>query len=349
MRYNPLGNTGLFVSELCLGTMTFGNSPGQYAAASGVTQEQAEAIIRRGFDAGINFIDTANVYAGGQSETMVGQALKHLGITREQVVLATKAEHATGGGPNDGGASRYHLLNEVKASLKRLGTDHIDLYQLHGWDPATPVEATIRALDEMVRQGLVRYVGVSNWAAWQIAKALGKADLLHAERFQSVQAYYSLAGRDLEREVVPVVEAENLGLLVYSPLAGGYLTGKYRENKDEGRRATVQFPPVDEQKGAGVLAAMDKIAAAHGTSLAAVALAWLRHQPAVTSIILGIKQPAQLDDNLKATELNLTADDLQALDAASAPTPEYPGWMLAHSSAARQQLLMTGQLAPQYG
>jgi aryl-alcohol dehydrogenase-like predicted oxidoreductase len=162
MRYNPLGNTGLFVSELCLGTMTFGNSPGQYAAASGVTQEQAEAIIRRGFDAGINFIDTANVYAGGQSETMVGQALKNLGIAREQVVLATKAEHATGGGPNDGGASRYHLLNEVKASLKRLGTDHIDLYQLHGWDPATPVEATIRALDELVRQGLVRYIGVSN-------------------------------------------------------------------------------------------------------------------------------------------------------------------------------------------
>jgi aryl-alcohol dehydrogenase-like predicted oxidoreductase len=349
MRYNPLGDTGLFVSELCLGTMTFGNSPGQYAAASGVTQAQAEAIIRRGFDAGINFIDTANVYAGGQSEEMVGQALKSLGISRHQVVLATKAEHATGSGPNDGGASRYHLLNEVKASLKRLGTDHIDLYQLHGWDPATPVEATIRALDDLVRQGLVRYIGVSNWAAWQIAKALGTAERLHAERFQSVQAYYSLASRDLEREVIPVAESENLGLLVYSPLAGGYLTGKYRAGNAEGRRATVQFPPVDEQKGAGVLAAMDDVAKAHNTTLAAIALAWLRHQPAVTSIILGIKQPHQLDDNLKATELTLTNDDLQALDAASAPAPEYPGWMLAHSSAARQHLLISGQLAPQHG
>jgi aryl-alcohol dehydrogenase-like predicted oxidoreductase len=275
---------------------------------------------------------------------MVGQALKSLGISRQQVVLATKAEHATGSGPNDGGASRYHLLNEVKASLKRLGTDHIDLYQLHGWDPATPVEATIRALDDMVRQGLVRYIGVSNWAAWQIAKALGTA-----ERFQSVQAYYSLAGRDLEREVIPVAEFENLGLLVYSPLAGGYLTGKYRAGNAEGRRATVQFPPVDEQKGAGVLAAMDNVAKAHNTTLAAVALAWLRHQPAVTNIILGIKQPHQLDDNLKASELTLTNDDLQALDAASAPAPEYPGWMLAHGSAARQHLLISGQLAPQHG
>lgn len=194
MRYNTLGRTGLFVSEMCIGTMTFGQSGGPYAAASGVMQDDAEAILRRAFDAGINFIDTANVYAGGQSEEIVGRALSSLGIARKDVVLSTKFEHGTGTGPNDGGASRQHILHEVHGSLKRLGTDYIDLYQLHGFDPATPVEDTLRTLDDLVRQGLVRHIGVSNWAAWQLATALGAADRRELERFQSYQGYYSLAG-----------------------------------------------------------------------------------------------------------------------------------------------------------
>ncbi len=241
MRYNLLGNSGLFVSEMCLGTMVFGPSTGRYAGAGDVQQDEVDRIVRRAFDAGINFVDTANVYSGGHSEEMIGRSLKNLGIARHQVVIATKVEHATGSGPNDGGASRYHLIDQLKTSLKRLGTDHIDLYQLHGWDPATPLEETIRALDDLVRQGHVRYVGVSNWAAWQISKALGVAERVSAVPFQSVQAYYSLAARELEREIVPMLQAERLGLLVYSPLAGGYLSGKYRDGS-KGRRSIIPFP-----------------------------------------------------------------------------------------------------------
>ena len=348
MRYNLLGRTGLFVSELCLGTMTFGNSEGQYAAASGVGQDEVDAILRRAFDAGVNFIDTADVYANGQTEEIVGQALHNTEIARPDVILATKVVHPTGKGPNDAGASRHHITNQVKASLKRLGTDYLDLYQLHGWDPATPVEETVRALDDLVRQGHIRYVGVSNWAAWQVTKALGASALLNATRFQSVQAYYSLAGRDLEREIVPMLEAESLGLMVYSPLAGGYLTGKYRDGKTEGRRVTVQFPPVDEARSAPVLDVLDRIATTQGTSMAAVAIGWLLHQPVVTSVIMGVKRLDQLDDNLKAADVKLSADDLKALDDASGIAPEYPGWMIAHDTDARQALLATGQLAEQH-
>lgn len=343
MRYNPLGRTGLFVSELSLGTMTFGQSGGHYAAASGVGQEDVDAIVHAAFDAGVNFIDMANVYANGQSEEMVGRALKILGIARKDVVLATKFEHATGSGVNDSGGSRVHIMEAVKASLKRIGTDHIDLYQMHGFDPATPVEETLRALDDLVRQGHVRYIGVSNWAAWQVSQALGVADRLQLARFQSYQSYYSLIGRDAEREIVPMLQAEGLGMLVYSPLAGGYLTGKYRDGKSAGRRATVQFPPVDEQRGAVLLPVIDAIATAHGVSMEAIALAWLRHQSVVTSITLGVKTQAQLEANLAAVGVTLSGDDLHRLGEACAPAPEYPGWMLAHSSAARLSLRDTGK------
>ena len=345
MRYQVLGRTGLFVSELCLGTMTFGQAGGQYAAASGVDQQEADAIIGRGFDAGINFIDTANVYAHGQSEEMVGRSLKNLGIARNDVVLATKFAHATGSGVNEGGGSRVHIIEAVKASLKRLGTDHIDLYQMHGFDPATPLEETLRALDDLVRQGLVRYVGVSNWAAWQVSRALGAADRLQLSRFQSYQSYYSLVGRDAERDIVPMLEAEGLGMLVYSPLAGGYLTGKYRDGATAGRRATVQFPPVDEQRGARLLPVIDSIAKNQGISMEAVALAWLRHQPVVTSITLGVKTVPQLEANLAAVDVTLRADELEALTQACAPAPEYPGWMIANDAAARKNLMATGRLA----
>ncbi|TCM07443.1 aldo/keto reductase [Sphingomonas sp. PP-CC-3G-468] len=343
MLYNRLGQTGLFVSELCLGTMTFGQASGRYAAASGVGQEAVNAILRRALDAGINFIDNANVYANGQSEEIVGQALKTVGVARKDVVLTTKFEHATGAGPNDGGGSRVHIVEALKASLKRLGTDHVDLYQMHGWDPATPVEETLRALEDVVRQGLVRYIGVSNWAAWQVATALGVSDALRASRFQTYQGYYSLVGREIEREVTPMLDAHGMGLIVFSPLAGGFLTGKYRDGADGGRRATIPFPPVDEERGTKVLDALDPIAAAHGTTLEAVAIAWLRQQKAVTSIIMGVKSVEQLEANLKAVDVTLTDEEMKTLNEIGAPAMEYPGWMLAQS-APRAELLATGRL-----
>ncbi|MCV4263739.1 aldo/keto reductase [Pseudomonas capsici] len=342
MRYNRLGTTGLFVSEFCLGTMTFGTPAPQYAAAGGVQQHEVDRIAGRAFDAGINFIDTANVYSGGQAEVMVGRTLQKHGIARHDMVIATKAEHATGGGPNDGGASRHHLIHQAKESLRRLGTDYIDLYQLHGWDPATPVEETLRALEDLVRQGHVRYIGVSNWAAWQVSKALGLSDRLNLARLQSYQGYYSLIGRDAERELVPMLESEGVGLIAYSPLAGGYLTGKYRDGASTGRRATIQFPPVDEGRGRHVLSAMDPVAAAHGVSMETVALAWLRQQPVVTSIVLGLRSLDQLDANLAAIDLKLSDEELKTLAEASALPSEYPGWMIANGSAARRALLETG-------
>ncbi len=328
MRYNPLGQTGLFVSELCLGTMTFGGE-GMFKAVGQVQQDDADALLRVAVEAGVNFVDTANVYSNGLSEEITGRAIRNLGIAREDIVLATKVLGPMGAGVNARGASRSHIIDQVEESLKRLGTDHIDLYQLHGWDPATPVEETVRALDDLVRQGHVRYVGVSNWAAWQVAKALGIADRLGATRFQSVQSYYTLVGRDLERELVPMIRSEGLGLMVWSPLAGGYLSGKYRGGQDgEGRRAVFDFPPVDLARGEAVLDAMTPIADAHGVSVARIALAWLLHQPQVTSVIVGAKRVEQLADNLGAVEVKLSTDDLAALDTASALPREYPGWMI---------------------
>ena len=342
MRYNRLGNTGLFVSEFCLGTMTFGTPAPQYAAAGGVQQETMDHISARAFDAGINFIDTANVYSGGQAETMVGQTLKKHGVARHDVVLSTKAGHATGTGPNDGGSSHRHLIQQAKDSLKRLGTDYIDLYQLHGWDPATPMEETLRALEDLVRQGHVRYVGVSNWAAWQVSKALGISDKLNLARFQSYQGYYSLIGRDAEREVVPMLESEGLGLIAFSPLAGGYLTGKYREDAHTGRRASIQFPPVDETRGRTLLSAMDAVAAPRGVSLEAISLAWLRKKRTVASTILGVKSVDQLERNLRAIDIDLSDEELNALEMPGSLAFEYPGWMIANDSDTRQRLLETG-------
>lgn len=337
MRYNLLGQTGLFVSELCMGTMTFGLNPGPYAEAGGLLQGEADAIVKAAFDAGVNFIDTANVYAnGGGSEEITGQALKNLGIARKDVVIATKVEGTMGPGPNDGGASRYHIMNQVKDSLKRLGTDHIDLYQIHGFDPATPVEETMRALDDLVTQGHVRYIGISNWAAWQIADANGIADRLGLSRLQSVQSYYSLAGRELEREIIPLVTAKQIGLMVYSPLAGGYLSGKYRAS-DAGRRKTVSFPPLDEGRGGHILTALDAIAERHNAPLASIALAWLLHQRAVTSVIIGAKRVEQLQENLASIQVKLTDEDLAQLDVASAITQEYPGWMVHVHGVPRRQ------------
>jgi aryl-alcohol dehydrogenase-like predicted oxidoreductase len=339
MRYNQLGRTGLFVSELCLGTMTFG-SAGRFAALAGLKQDEADGLVKAAIDAGVNFIDTANVYSVGQSEEITGQAIRNLGIKREDVVLATKVMGQMGEGPNDLGATRHHIMDQVKASLKRLGTDHIDLYQIHGWDAATPIEETVRALDDLVRQGHVRYVGVSNWAAWQIARALGISERLNAAKFVSVQAYYTIAGRDLERELAPMMQSEGLGLMVWSPLAGGYLSGKYRGGKDaQGRRASFDFPPVDTARGDKVIEAMEPIAKAHDVSIATIALAWLLHQQAVTSVIIGAKRADQLADNLAAVDVELSADELKTLDEVSKLPAEYPGWMFALQGAYRARML----------
>jgi aryl-alcohol dehydrogenase-like predicted oxidoreductase len=329
MRYNKLGRTGLFVSELCLGTMTFGGGEGMWRSIGALQQEEAERLVGRSIDAGINFIDTADVYAEGLSEQITGQALRNLKIPRENVVIATKTFGSMGTGVNARGNSRAHIMDAIKASLKRLQLDHIDLYQIHGFDVATPIEETVRALDTLVQHGHVRYVGVSNWAAWQIMKALGVAERSGLARFESLQAYYTLAGRDLERELVPMMRHEQVGLLVWSPLAGGLLSGKYSAggNDSSGRRAAFDFPPVDRTRADACIEAMRPLAEQRGVSIAQIALAWLLHQKVVSSVIIGAKRIDQLDDNIAATSVELTAADLADLDAVSKLPGEYPGWM----------------------
>jgi len=342
MRHHPLGRTGLFVSELCLGTMTFGGSTGIWSQIGDLQQADAERLVGSALDAGINFIDTADVYAGGVSEQITGQALKNLKVPRENVVVATKVFGDTGAAPNSRGASRGHILDGVKASLKRLQLEHIDLYQIHGFDPATPIEETVRALDQLVRQGHVRYVGVSNWAAWQIAKALVIAERLGLSRFESLQAYYTIAGRDLERELIPMLKGEGVGLMVWSPLAGGLLSGKYgRDQAGEAgsRRTTFDFPPVNRERAYDCIDAMRPIAQAHSVSVAQIALAWLLHQPQVTSVIVGAKRPDQLADNLAATEVTLSVAELATLGDVSRLPTEYPGWMFERQGEVRGKQL----------
>ncbi len=329
MKYKTLGNTGLFVSEFCLGTMTFGGR-GHWANMGNLQQEDAQGLIARALDHGINFIDTADIYSAGASEEMVGQSLKNLGVRREDIVIATKVCGPMGTGPNDAGNSRGHILDSVKASLKRLQLDYIDLYQLHNVDTATPIEESLRALDTLVQQGLVRYVGVSNWSAWQMARAAGHSERLNLAKFATTQNYYSLAGRDIEREILPLVEAEKMGLLVWSPLAGGLLSGKFgrdRQGEEGSRRATFDFPPVSKDLTWNVVDVLDAIAADHGVSCAQIALAWLLQKPQVTSIIIGAKRTSQLDDSVGAATLTLSADEISRLDAVSALAPSYPGWM----------------------
>ena len=336
MRYNRLGNSGLVVSELCLGAMTFGNKPGGFFQHD-LDQEGSTALLRQALDGGINFIDTANVYSTGQSEEFLGEALRSLGSARDQVVIATKGMGPMGEGPNDSGYSRYHLLHQVDASLERLGLDHVDLYQIHGWDPHTPMEEGLRALEDIVRSGRARYIGVSNWAAWQIAKALGIQERRGWDKYVSLQAFYAVSGRDLERELVPMLESEGLGLMVWSPLAGGLLSGKYRREADggasgEGRRATLDFPRVDKGRAFDAVDVMRPMAERRGVSVAAIALAWLLHRPVVSTVIVGARRPEQLEQNLAASEIELSAQELAELEPIGALEPEYPGWAIAAQS-----------------
>jgi aryl-alcohol dehydrogenase-like predicted oxidoreductase len=341
MRMLKLGNTGLIVSELCLGCMTFGPGTGLFAQIGQLDQRAVDDIVRAAIDGGINFLDTADIYHHGQSEIMTGQALRNLNVPREQVVVATKVLAKMGPGPNQGGLSRSHILDAIDASLMRLKLEHVDLYQIHGADPLTPLEETLDALTDCVRAGKVRYIGLCNLSAWQIAKSLWISDRGGLKRFESVQAYYSIGGRDLEREIIPLAKDQNLAILPWSPLAGGLLSGKYSrasQGPAGSRRTSFDFPPVDRERAFNIVDAMRPIADQHAASVARVALAWLLHQSAVTSVIIGARSREQLSDNLAAAELKLSSDELAVLGKVSALPPEYPGWMLDRQSADRREL-----------
>jgi aryl-alcohol dehydrogenase-like predicted oxidoreductase len=318
--------------------MTFSGEGWLNGVIGNQSQTEATKLIEKSLAAGVNFIDTADVYSVGQSEIMTGQAIRDIGIARSDVVLATKVFGRMGKGPNDAWSSRGHILDGVARSLERLKTDHIDLYQIHGTDPITPVEEIMETLNDLLRQNMIRYIGVSNWTAWRIAKANGIADRRGFGRIESLQAYYSVAGRDLERELVPLMQEERIGCLVWSPLAGGYLSGKYSpggEGESEGRRKTFDFPPLDKTKADALVAAMRPIAKAHGTSVARVALAYVMAKSWVTSIIIGARTEAQLNDNLEAGKLKLDSSEMAKLDELSVLAPEYPHWMLERQGAQR--------------
>ena len=330
MRYRLLGNTGLHVSELALGTMTWG-SKGFWEVMGGLGQAAVNSQLKLAFDHGINFIDTANVYSIGDSEILLGQAIRDLGLPRDQLVIATKAYGKMTELPNGSGLTRYHLFNQIDASLKRLQLDHIDLYQVHGTDPLTPIEETLDALNDLVRSGKVRTIGLCNMAAWNIVKALGISQQRGFAKFASVQAYYTLAGRDLERELIPMIEDQKLGLMVWSPLAGGLLTGKFQPGKEGpagARRTTFDFPVVNRDRAFRCVEAMRGIASEHGVSVAQIALAWLLSKNAVTSVIIGARTEAQLLDNIASTRVQLTPAQMTQLQEVSALEREYPGWMI---------------------
>ena len=350
MRYRKLGRTGLLVSEICLGTMTFGGSGGIWGAIGSLAQDDVNTLVETAFAKGVNFFDTANVYADGLSDILLGRAIEDLGLRRDEIVVATKvlarvmdvvpesasaAEKAEAerrnSARNVNGLSRKHIFDAVEASLDRLELDYIDLYQVHGVDPLTPIEETVEALNDLVRMGLVRYVGLCNMPAWMIMKAIAYAEKNRMARFESAQMYYSIAGRDLEREVVPLAQDQQMAILPWSPLAGGFLSGKYHRDgtgPSDGRRASFDFPPVDQERGWNVIDVMREIAAAHDVSVARIALSWLLHQKHVTSVIIGAKTSDQLLDNIAAAELRLSSDELSKLNAVSALPSEYPGWMI---------------------
>jgi len=336
MKYRTLGRTGLLVSELCLGTMTF-SGKGFWGAIGKQGQDAANELVARSIDAGINFIDTANVYSFGESETMLGKAI--VGRPRDSVIIATKVRGEMSEEVNDVGLSRHHIMSSVEKSLKRLNTDYIDLYQIHGFDAMTPLDETLRALDTLVQQGKVRYIGCSNLAGWQLMKALGISEKDGLARFESIQSYYTIAGRDLEREVIPVVQDQNVGVLVWSPLAGGLLTGKFDRDgnaPDGSRRVNFDFPPVNRDRAFDCVDIMREVAEEHNVSIPQIALAYLLHKPAVTSVIIGAKRMDQLEDNLASVQVELSEEQMKRLDDVSALPDEYPGWMLAFQGGNRQ-------------
>jgi aryl-alcohol dehydrogenase-like predicted oxidoreductase len=347
MEYRTLGKSGLRISVLTMGTMTFGGRGG-FAQVGSTDVDQARHQVDMCLDAGINLIDTADVYSGGAAEDILGEVLRG---RRDDVLVATKVRMTMGRGPNDAGLSRHHVISGCEASLRRLGTDHIDLYQVHEWDGQTPLEETLEALDLLVRSGKVRYVGASNYAAWQLMKALGTAERRGLPRFVSQQIYYSLQGREAEYELVPLAVDQGLGILVWSPLAGGLLSGKYRRGQQppEGSRHLTDWgePPIYDQDGLyDIIEVVVKIAEQRGVSAAQVALAYLLAKPAVTSLVIGARTDEQLADNLAAADLALTDDERSQLDAASAPPLIYPYWHQAKTARDRLSPADLTLLAP---
>ncbi|WOK08777.1 aldo/keto reductase [Imperialibacter roseus] len=340
MKYNYIGDTGLKVSELCFGTMTFGGQDaGMWSKIGQLQQKEVNEILGAVIESGINFIDTANVYSFGQSEQLLGQGLKDVGAKRDEVVLATKVLGPMGSQPNNVGLSRYHIFNSVEASLKRLQVDHIDLLYVHGVDPRTSIEEILRSLNDVVDSGKVRYIAICNWPAWMVAKAQAVAYYNGWHKFIGLQYHYSAATRDIEHELVPMATDHKLAIFPWSPLAGGFLSGKYtREGSSDanGRRANFDFPPLDKEKAYDLVEVMGGIAKAHGVTTAQIALAWVRHQPGVTSTIIGAKTPDQLKANIDSTEIVLTADDLAKIEKVSPLASQYPGWMVERQGEYRK-------------
>lgn len=338
MNYKFLGNTGVLVSELCFGTMTFGGK-GYWSNMGKVGQGDATELIKVAVDNGINFIDTANIYSFGESEILLGQSIKTLGLNRQELIIASKLRgRMDATSRNNVGLSRLHIHRSVDESLERLGMNHIDLLYIHGFDPYTPIEETMRGLNEMVQSGKVRYIGACNIPAWILMKANGIAEKNGWAKFDAMQYYYSIAGRDVEREVLPLAKSEKIGFMPWSPLAGGFLSGKYTraiEKAGDSRRDVFDFPPVNKEKAYDIIDVMAEIAKQHSISVARVALAWVNQQPGVTSVIIGAKTVAQLEDNIAATTFTLSADELNRLDVVSALFKEYPQWMVERQGSDR--------------
>ena len=340
MQYARLGNSGLIVSRLAFGVMTFGHDQGQMGAVWKTGQEDANALVARSMDAGINFFDTADGYAGGQSEVMLGKAL---GARRKDIILSTKIGFRTGTPITQSGSSARHILNSAEQSLKRLGTDYIDLLSIHRFDAYTPFEESARALENLITRGLVRYVGFSNYTAWQAAKFVGIQERLGYSPFVAAQMYYSLVGRDLEHEVIPFCQDAGVGIVVWSPLASGFLSGRYTRQDStggKGRLTGFDILPIDKEKGYDLIDRMRAIATRHRATVAQIALAWLLAKPYVSTILLGASKLSQLDDNLGAANIQLSADELAELDQLTAPAPLYPHWFqsFAIDAAVREAL-----------
>lgn len=339
MKYRLLGRTGLLVSELSLGTNTFGGTGNPlWEPIGGLDQKAASAMVERAIEHGINFFDTANLYAAGEAEQRLGQALRDVRAPREDMVVVTKSGFRMGNSPNALGGSRAHLISALDASLRRLQTDYIDVYMVHQFDRLTPLAETIRALDDCVRAGKIRYLGCSNFAAWQVMEALGISEREHRARFDVVEAYYSIATRDIEHELVPMMEKHQVGLTIWGALLGGILTGKYDRNgslPDGTRFSGGIWMPFDHDRTFNVIDVMREIAKREDVQVGQIALAWLLQRPFTTSVIFGARTLAQLDTNVAAASITLSHEDLRALDAVSALPPQYPGWKLAEAYADR--------------
>jgi len=337
MKYKLLGKTGVLLSELCLGTMTFGGR-GYWKAIGQLPEDEVKIIVKTALDNGINFIDTANVYSEGLSEILLGKALKSLGISRQAVFIATKVRLRMGEGPNQIGLSKLHILDSVDDSLQRLSLSHIDMLYIHGVDPVTSLEETMRGLEDVVRSGKVRYLGISNHPAWMVVKANSIAEKSGWTKFVASQNFYSIASRDIEREIVPMSLSEGIGIMPWSPLAGGFLSGKFTRNQKiagNSRRDEFDFPLINKEKAFDIIDVMIRIGKHYNVSAARVALSWIKDKPGVISVIIGAKNQDQLMDNIACTTLQLTQDEIKELDSISALSPEYPGWMVERQLSGR--------------